>query len=120
MTRTIAAHPGRTIHVVLDNFATHKTPEVKEWLERNPRVTFHFTPTSGSWLNQIEIWFGIITKQSIRRGTFSSVRHLITDIENYITNYNTSCKPFTWTATASSILNKVKLVQREVNRLTGH
>ncbi len=120
MTRTVAAHPDRDIHVVLDNFSTHKTQAVRDWLAANPRVTFHFTPTSSSWMNQVEIWFNIITKQAIRRGTFKSVKQLVNDIDNYIASYNTRAKPFKWTATAESILSRVAHVTSEVRKLTGH
>ncbi|MEU0649696.1 transposase [Streptomyces umbrinus] len=75
---------GKGIHVVLDNLSTRTTPEVKEWLVKNPQVHFHFTPVGSSWLNQIEIWFGILTRQPVRRGTFSSVNVLIKQIRDYI------------------------------------
>ena len=82
--KAVKPHAGKEIHVVLDNLSTHTTPEVKAWLEKNPNVHFHFTPVGSSWLNQIETWFGIITRQSIRRGTFSSVKVLIKRIRDYI------------------------------------
>ncbi|MET8751772.1 transposase [Streptomyces sp. NPDC004667] len=88
-------HAGKEVHVVLDNLSTHTTPEVKEWLSKNPHVHFHFTPVGSSWLNQIEIWFGILTRQSIRRSTFSSVNVLIKQIRDYINSWNTTAKPFT-------------------------
>lgn len=75
--KAVEPHTGKEIHVVLDNLSTHTTPDVKAWLVKNPHVHFHFTPVGSSWLNQIEIWFGIITRQSIRRGTFSSVNVLV-------------------------------------------
>jgi transposase len=77
ITKAVKPHTGKEIHVVLDNLSTHDTPEVQAWLDRNPNVTFHFTPVGSSWINQIETWFGIITKQAIRRGTFTSVNELI-------------------------------------------
>jgi hypothetical protein len=80
----VKPHAGKEIHVVLDNLSTHTTPEVKEWLEKNPNVEFHFTPVGSSWLNQFETWFGIITRQAIRRGTFSSVKVLIKRLHDYI------------------------------------
>jgi hypothetical protein len=85
-----AAKPyaGKQIHVVLDNLSTHGTPEVTAWLKRNPHVRFHLTPVGSSWINQIETWFSIITRQSIRRGTFSSVGTLITQIRRYIDHWN--------------------------------
>ena len=100
------AYPRRRLHVVIDNYATHKHPDVQAWLARNPRITMHFTPTSGSWLNMIEIFFGIITRQAIRRGTFTSVPDLIGAIRIFIDGYNERCQPFTWTKTADQILTK--------------
>src|SRR5947209_1080846 len=78
--KAVKPHAGRDIQVVLDNLSTHTTPAVQAWLEKNPHIHFHFTPVGSSWLNQIETWFGIITRQSIRRGTFSSVKVLIKQI----------------------------------------
>ena len=98
------ACPRRRLHIVVDNYATHKHPAVQAWLARNPRITLHFTPTSGSWLNMVEIFFGIITRQAIRRGTFTSVKDLITAIENFIDGWNDRCHPFTWTKTADELL----------------
>jgi transposase len=115
-----AKYQGREVHVVLDNFSTHSTEEVRKWLEVHPGISFHFTPTSSSWLNQIETWFSTLTRQAIRRGTFSSVRQLIRTIEDYIANWNRTCKPFTWTADADSILAKVRFIQSQVQQLTGH
>jgi transposase len=98
------AYPRRELHVVCDNYATHKHPTVKAWLARNPRVTLHFTPTSGSWLNMVEIFFGIITRQAIRRGSFDSVRELTAAIRQFIDGWNDRCEPFTWTKPADDIL----------------
>ena len=98
------AYPRRKLHVVCDNYATHKHPNVTAWLARNPRVTLHFTPTSGSWLNMVEIFFGIITRQAIRRGTFTSVKELRTAIETFISGWNERCQPFAWTKTADELL----------------
>ncbi len=100
------AYPRVKLHVVADNYATHKHPKVKNWLAKNPRVTMHFTPTSGSWMNMVETFFGIITRQAIRRGTFTSVKDLITAIENFIDGWNDRCTPFIWTKTADDILAK--------------
>ena len=100
------AYPRRKLHIVCDNYATHKHPAVKAWLARNPRVTLHFTPTSGSWLNMVEIFFGIITRQAIRRGTFTSVKDLIGAIETFIDGWNERCEPFIWTKTADEVLGK--------------
>jgi transposase len=97
-------YPRTKLHIVVDNYATHKHPDVQAWLTRNPRITLHFTPTSGSWLNMVEIFFGIITRQAIRRGTFTSVKDLITAIETFIDGWNDRCHPFTWTKTADELL----------------
>lgn len=86
--KAVRPHQGQDVHVVLDNLSTHTTPDVLAWLEKNPHVHFHFTPTGSSWMNQIETWFGIITRQAIRRGTFSSVQVLIRSIRDYITTWN--------------------------------
>src|SRR5919206_3890047 len=94
------------LHVVCDNYATHKHPAVQTWLEKNPRVVMHFTPTSGSWLNLVEIFFGIITRQAIRRGTHRSVAELIEAIERFINGWNERCEPFVWTKTADEIIAK--------------
>ena len=96
------------IHLVLDNYGTHKHPKVKEWFAAHPRYHLHFTPTSCSWLNLIERWFAEITRKRIRRGTFRSVAELIKAINHYIRENNTHPKPFIWTATAESILRKIK------------
>ncbi|TDD33696.1 IS630 family transposase [Saccharopolyspora elongata] len=118
--QAVKPHQGKDIHVVLDNLSTHTTPEVQAWLEKNPRVKFHFTPKGSSWINQIENWFSIITRQSIRRGTFSSVKVLISRIRDYIQHWNTDPKPFTWTATADEILAKVRLVQANIKKLVDN
>src|SRR5258707_5906304 len=115
--QAVKPHAGKDIHVVLDNLSTHTTPEVKAWLAANPNVTFHFTPVGSSWLNQIEIWFGNITRQSIRRGTFTSVTALIARIRDYVAHWNTDAQPFTWTATTDEILAKVRWVQTSIKQL---
>jgi transposase len=102
--KVAAAHPRIELHIVVDNYATHKHPDVQAWLARHPRITLHFTPTSGSWLNMVEIFFGIITRQAIRRGTFTSVKDLITAIETFIDGWNDRCQPFSWTKTADELL----------------
>jgi transposase len=102
------AYPRVPLHLVVDNYATHKHPSVQVWLARNPRITVHFTPTSGSWLNMVEIFFGIITRQAIRRGTFTSVKDLIAAIEAFIDGWNERCHPFSWTKTAGEILIKAR------------
>jgi transposase len=118
--KAVKPHTGKEIHVVLDNLSTHTTPDVKAWLAKNPHVHFHFTPVGSSRLNQIEIWFGIITRQSIRRGTFASVNVLVKQIRDYINSWNENAKPFTWTATADEILAKVGLVQTTVKKLVNN
>ena len=108
--KVAAAHPGADLHVVLDNYATHKHPEVRKWLAEpaNQRVTLHFTPTSCSWLNMVEIFFGIITRQAIRRGTFRSVKDLTAAIGRFIDAYNDRCQPFTWTKDADILIAKIR------------
>ena len=106
------AYPRVKLHIVADNYATHKHPTVQAWLAKNPRITMHFTPTSGSWLNMVEIFFGIITRQAIRRGTFTSVKDLIAAIGMFIDGWNERCQPFTWTKTADQILAKATPGQR--------
>lgn len=96
------------IHLVVDNYSTHKHPRVKRWLAVHPRYHVHFTPTYSSWLNQVEIWFNRITQQAIRRGTFRSVKELVAKIDQFVQNYNANTNPFVWTATADSILDKIK------------
>jgi len=106
------AYPRAKLHLVVDNYATHKHPAVHAWLAKHPRITMHFTPTSGSWLNMVEIFFGIITRQAIRRGTFTSVKDLIAAIEAFIDGWNERCQPFLWTKTADEILTKARGGQR--------
>jgi transposase len=101
-------HPRVRLCVICDNYATHKLPNIQAWLDKNPRITLHFTPTSCSWLNLVEIFFGIITRQAIRRGTFTDVTDLHTAIRTYIDSYNQRAKPFTWTKTADELLGKIK------------
>ena len=98
------AYPRRELHVVLDNYHTHKHDDINRWLAKHPRITLHFTPTSGSWLNLVEVFFGIITRQAIRRGSFDSVKQLITAISTFIDGWNNRCHPFIWTKTANEIL----------------
>ena len=92
--------------MVCDNYATHKHPTVQAWLARNPRITHALHPDRGSWLNMVEIFFGIITRQAIRRGTFTRVRDLIAAIRTFIDAWNERCEPFTWTKTADQILDQ--------------
>jgi len=103
------------IHAIVDNYATHKHKSVKGWLARHPRWHIHYTPTYSSWLNQVEIWFNIITQKAIRRGTFSSVKELVTKIQKYVDSYNQHPRPFAWTATADSILAKVQRLCQSIS-----
>jgi transposase len=98
------AYPRKKLHIVCDNYGTHKHPRVNAWLQRNPRVQLHFTPTSASWLNMVEIFFGILSRQAIRRGTFGSVTDLERAISTYIEDWNQRCAPFSWTKDADTIL----------------
>lgn len=104
------------VHCIVDNYASHKHPKVKAWLANRPRWHMHFVPTYSSWLNQVERFFGIITDKAIRRGSFTSVKELTNKIDSFVSQYNQNCKPFTWTATADSILAKLA---RLCGRITG-
>ena len=104
MKKVARAYPDQELRVVVDNYHTHKHADINAWLARNPRITLHFTPTSGSWLNLVEVFFGIITRQAIRRGTFASVKELVTAISTFIDGWNGRCHPFNWTKTADEIL----------------
>src|SRR5687768_6176991 len=102
--------PGVSVHVVLDNYATHKTAAVKRWFLRHPEYHLHFTPTSSSWLNQVERFFARITEERIRRGVFTSVVQLERAITDYLAEHNKNPQPFVWTADADSILERLKRV----------
>jgi transposase len=104
--RQLPAQPA--VHLVMDNYGTHKTPKVKRWFARHPRYHLHFTPTSASWLNQVERFFAEITERRIRRGTFTHVRELEQAIHDYLEHHNRNPKPFVWTATAKTILRKIQ------------
>lgn len=97
---------GRELHVILDNSSTHSTPEVQKWLQDHPKVSFHFTPTGASWLNMVEAWFGILTRKSVRRGSFVSVKQLVRHISAYIEHWNEHPTPFVWTKTPAQIIRK--------------
>ncbi len=99
-------YQGRELHVVLDNSSTHSTPDVRAWLEAHPNVHFHFTPTGASWLNMIEAWFGILTRKSVRRTSFRSVRALVRHIQHYIDHWNDDPTPFVWTKKPADIIRK--------------
>ena len=98
---------GLDVHLVCDNYGTHKTPEIWAWLERHPRFRMHFTPTGSSWINQVERWFGFLTDQLIRRGVHKSVQALEADIRGWIETWNENPRPFTWTKTAEEILDSL-------------
>ena len=95
------------VHLVVDNYATHKHPKVRRWLAARPRYHVHYTPTYSSWLNQVEIWFNLITQRAIRRGTFRSVKQLVVKIDEFVQCHNKNARPFAWVATADSILEKI-------------
>lgn len=99
---------GRMIHVILDNYAAHKHPKVIEWLARHPRFTFHFTPTSASWLNAVEGFFAVLTKRRLKRGVFRSIVDLQAAINRYLAEHNQTPKPFTWTKDPETIIAAVK------------
>jgi transposase len=109
--------PELDIHLIADNYVTHKHEKVQRWLKRHPRFHMHFTPTSSSWLNMVERFFRDITTQAIRRGVFRSVDKLICAIEAYTAEHNRDPKPFIWTATASDILEKVKRAREALNKI---
>jgi transposase len=103
------------VHLIVDNYATHKHPKVRRWLATHPRYHLHFTPTYASWLNQVERWFALITSRAIRRGSFRTVRELIRRIEHFVTHYNDGARPFAWTATADSILAKLTRIAQLIS-----
>jgi transposase len=111
------AYPRVKLHVVADNYGTHKHPVVKAWLAKNPRITMHFTPTSGSWLNLVETFFSIITRQAIRRGVFTSVPDLIDAITTWADARNDDPTPFVWHAAADEILKKVRRGRRTLSQV---
>jgi transposase len=114
------AYPRVQLHVVCDNYSTHKHAAVKAWLAKNPRVHIHFTPTSCSWLNLVECFFSIITRQAIRRGTFTSVTDLTDAVQTYIDGWNERATPFTWTKPADNLLNKITSAKAKASGLTVH
>ena len=113
--------PARSdIHLVLDNYATHKTPEVKAWLDKHPRFKLHFTPTSASWLNLVERFFAKITSRRIRRGSYSSVDDLKTAIYDYLAHHNEKPKPFRWTKTAKDIHTRERRAPDKLDKIRGN
>jgi len=118
MEKVVAAYPGKKIHVVLDNATVHTSTETAQWLDKQKgNVVFHFTPRGASWVNQIEIWNGVITRKVVRRGTHSSVKLLIKDIESFVVNWNSDCVPIKWAATADEIIDNVQSITSHVERL---
>ena len=105
------AYPEVELHLVMDNYAAHKHPEVKAWLTANPRIVVHFTPTHASWMNLVEVWFSMIERQAIHRGVFGSVKELNTKIRAFIDGWNDRCHPFIWTKPANEILKKANRKQ---------
>ena len=104
--RLARTYRGRQVHVILDNSSTHTTPAVQAWLTTHPRVHFHFTPTGASWLNMVEAWFSVLTRKSVRRGSFDTVRALIRHIERYLAEWNAHPTPFVWTKEPAAIIKK--------------
>jgi len=115
LTHVARAYPDQELHLVMDNDTTHKHAKVKAWLKANPRIHVHFTPTSGSWLNLVEVWFSIIEKQAIHRGTFASVRDLMIKIRAFIDGWNQRKHPFIWTKPADQILDKIDRKRKRVS-----
>ena len=109
----------RDLHLILDNYATHKHSNVKTWLAKHPRFHLHFTPTSASWLNQVERFFGLITQERIRRGVFTSVPELEAAIHEYLDHHNADPKPFVWTKSAEEILAKVTRARNALEQLAS-
>jgi transposase len=107
---------GLDVHLICDNYGTHKTPAIKTWLAKLPRFHMHFTPTGSSWINQVERWFGFLTDQMIRRGAHRSVQSLEADIRAWVTDWNTHPKPFVWKKTAEEILESLA---RYLRRISG-
>lgn len=114
----VANVPGDApIHLICDNYATHKHPKVQAWAKKHPRLTFHFTPTGASWLNMVERFFRDLTDKALRRGSFYNVDDLVGAIDEYINAHNDNPKPFIWTAAASDILDKVKRARQTLDKL---
>jgi hypothetical protein len=117
--RQAAAYPGRELHVVVDTYATPMHPAVRAWLRRHPRVRLHFTPTSGSWLNLVEVFFSIITRQALRRGNYPTVADLIAAIQRFIDAWNGRCAPFTWTKDPDTVTAKATDPRRRKTQTTS-
>jgi transposase len=111
--------PGLTVHVVLDNSSTHKTPSIQRWLLRHPRFEFHFTPTSSSWMNLVERWFAEITNKWIRRGTHRSISELATSITGWVGTWNDHPRPYVWHKTADEIFDSLASYCQRISE-SGH
>jgi len=109
--------PDLDLHLIADNYATHKHPRVMSWLKRHPRIHMHFTPTSSSWLNLVERWFREITDKRIRRGSFGNVKELIDAITAYIQQHNQQPKAFVWTAGVEKIIQKVRRAREVLDKV---
>jgi transposase len=120
--KVAAAYPRTDLHVVCDNYATHKHADVRSWLARpqNQRITLHFTPTGCSWINLVECFFSVITRQAIRRGSFTSVKELVAAIGAFIDHWNDHPRPFAWTKDADQILASIDRAKTKANALTNH
>jgi transposase len=115
-----ATVPGELdLHLILDNYGTHKTLPIKRWLVRHPRFHLHFTPTGGSWLNLVERWFALLTEKQLRRGVHRSTRELQDAINAYLEHHNRNPKPFIWTKTADQILESVAAFCKRISN-SGH
>ena len=108
---------GEQLHLVMDNYGTHKTPQVQRWLARNKRFIPHFIPTSSSWLNMVERWFGELTQKAVRRGIFVSVADLIKAIDEFLAAWNSHPKPFIWTAKLEDILKKIERARAKLESI---
>jgi transposase len=106
-----------TLHLILDNYGTHKTPQVKQWLARHPRFVCHFIPTSSSWVNLVERWFGELTRKAVRRGAFVSVKDLIEAIDEFLATWNEHPKPFVWTAKVEDIIRKLERARAKLESI---
>ena len=111
--------PHLRIHLIMDNGSSHTSRATHAWLQAHPRISVTYTPKHASWLNMIEIWNGIITRQLIRRGTHTSVKTLIADIEQFVAHWNSYCKPVVWTVTGDEIIDKVRIITAQMDRLLG-
>ena len=110
--------PGKVaLHLIVDNYGTHKHAKVRAWLKRHPRFVLHFVPTSSSWLNLVERWFGVLDDKAIRRGVFRSVADLKVAIDEFLTAWNKNPKPFVWTATVESITEKLSRCRRTLEQI---